>query len=116
MSKPAIPADFDEHALEAARRIASVDRARLKGGDEQFKAYVQVTIVDAMMFASAYVREPHVTVKSNMITISPAMPLADHEMDVLRALAARLKTGAAPHIRGGDVESMTWTEPVEEKA
>lgn len=91
MSKPTIPADFEDYALDMARRIASVDRARLKGGDEQFKAYVQVTIIDAMMFASAYVREPHVMVKSNSIVMSPAMPLADHEMDVLRAIANRLK-------------------------
>jgi hypothetical protein len=127
------PAYFDEHALEAARRIASVDRARLKGGDDQFKAFVQVTIVDAMLFASAYAREPHVTVKGNSIMMSPAMPMADHEMDVLRAIASRLKgnglnadddgqsrpLSAHAHAhRGSDAtrNGRVWTEPVEEKA
>lgn len=118
MSKPTPPADFDEYALDMARRIASVDRARLKGGDDQFKAYVQLTIVDAMMFASAYVREPHVMVKSNTIVMSPAMPLADHEMDVLRAIAYRLKF---PPLRpwspvDGTVDAPAAVLPVEEKA
>jgi hypothetical protein len=131
MSKPTPPADFDDYALDMARRIASVDRARLKGGDEQFKAYVQITIVDAMLFASAYCREPHVMVKSNTIVMSPAMPLADHEMDVLRAIASRLKGNGldsddGARIRPLQADSHThqgtdvaangrvWTEPVEE--
>ncbi|AMM14226.1 hypothetical protein AX768_09095 [Burkholderia sp. PAMC 28687] len=91
MNKPAIPVDFDDYALDMARRIASIDRARLPGSTAQFTAVIQATIVDAMLFASAYAREPHVMVKGNSIVMSPAMPMADHEMDVLRAIASRLK-------------------------
>jgi hypothetical protein len=91
MSRPTPPSDFDEHALDMAKRIASIDRARLPGSTPQFIAVVQCALVDAMMLAAGYALEPHVTVKRNSIEISPAMPLADHEMDVLRALAWRLK-------------------------
>lgn len=124
MNKPAIPSDFDEYALDMARRVASIDRARLPGSTAQFVAVIQSTIVDAMLFASAYAREPHVTVKGNSIVMSPAMPMADHEMDVLRSIASRLKSNdlnpdGGPY-RPSQLYSHThhghvWIEPVDEE-
>jgi hypothetical protein len=95
MNKPLPPSDFDNYAMDMARRIASIDRARLPGSTPQFIAVIQAAMVDAMMFSAGYALEAHVTVKSNRITMSPAMPLCDHEMDVLRSIASRLKSTCA---------------------
>jgi hypothetical protein len=89
--KQTVPPDFEEYAIEQARRIAAIDRCRLPGSEAQFKAIVQIAIADAMMFAAELRRRPHITIHSNRIELSPSMPLADHEMDVLRALASRIK-------------------------
>jgi hypothetical protein len=128
MSRPTPPAEFDEYALDMARRIASIDRARLPGGKPQFLAVIQTALVDAMMFAAGTALEPHVTVKASSIAFSPAMPIADHEMDVLRSIAHRLKPSASnfrnfassstENVRdSGDSSTngaRVWTEPVEE--
>lgn len=87
----ALPAEFEAYALEHARRIAQVDRHRLKGGDEQFAAMIRAAIADAMVHAAQLRRVPHITIHGNHIEFSPAMPLSDHEMDVLRTLASRIK-------------------------
>jgi hypothetical protein len=102
MSKipPTPPAEFDLYALEQARRLAQVDRHRLKGGDVQFKAMIQCAIVDAMMHAADLRRRPHITVHSTHIELSPAMPLSDEEMAVLRRLASRIKANTG---EGGEV-------------
>lgn len=89
--KETVPPDFEEYAMEQARRIAAIDRCRLPGSDAQFKAIVQIAIADAMMFAAELRRRPHITIHSNRIELSPAMALSDHEMDVLRSLASRIK-------------------------
>lgn len=89
--KQTVPPDFEEYAIEQARRIAAIDRCRLPGSDAQFKAIVQIAIADAMMFAAELRRRPHITIHSNRIELSPAMQLSDHEMDVLRSLASRIK-------------------------
>jgi hypothetical protein len=47
-----IPAEFDRHALEVARGIASIDRARLPGSTTQFVAILQTAIVQSMMMAA----------------------------------------------------------------
>lgn len=130
MSRPTPPAEFDEYALDMARRITSIDRARLPGSTPQFLAVVQCALVDAMMHAAGTALEPHVTVKASSIVFSPAMPIADHEMDVLRALAHRLKSNGRDTGADGAISPLSadahvhqrsdaagngrvWTEPVE---
>lgn len=44
------PADWDRHALEVARGIASLDRSKTRPA--QFVAIIQEAIVDAMMRAA----------------------------------------------------------------
>lgn len=39
---------FDEYAAQVAKRLAAVDRHRLKGGDVQFEAILHSAIVEAM--------------------------------------------------------------------
>ncbi|SKC78442.1 hypothetical protein SAMN05445504_2393 [Burkholderia sp. CF099] len=46
------PAAWDRHALEVARGIASIDRARLPGSTTQFVAILQCAIVESMMIAA----------------------------------------------------------------
>lgn len=46
------PAEFDRHALEIARGIASIDRSRLAGSTAQFVAILQEAIVQSMQIAA----------------------------------------------------------------
>ncbi|WP_227242433.1 hypothetical protein [Paraburkholderia caribensis] len=52
MSAKTPPAEWDCHALEVARGIASIDRARLPGSTTQFVAILQTAIVQSMMMAA----------------------------------------------------------------
>lgn len=45
------PAEWDRHALDVARRIATIDRSKLPGLTTQYVAILQEAIVGSMMMA-----------------------------------------------------------------
>ncbi|QTD90810.1 hypothetical protein [Burkholderia anthina] len=93
MSKRTPPADWDRHALEVARGIASIDRAKLPGLTTQFVAILQTAIVDAMMMAAeGTLARPAVTIRAGEIQLNAAgLALTDAECETLRAIAERMR-------------------------
>lgn len=46
-------ASFDEYAAQVAKRLAAIDRDRLKGGDVQFVAVLHCAVVEAIVYGHA---------------------------------------------------------------
>jgi hypothetical protein len=83
------PAAWDRHALEVARGIASLDRAKIPPA--QFTAIVQTAIVGAMMLA-ADESAPSITLRPAEIRINAAgIALTEIECEVLRGVAERMR-------------------------
>lgn len=93
MSKRTPPAEWDRHALEVARGIASLDRSKLPGLTTQFVAILQSAIVDAMMMvADGSLGRPAVTIRAGEIQLNAAgLALTDAECEVLRGIAERMR-------------------------
>ncbi|WP_175784632.1 hypothetical protein [Burkholderia ambifaria] len=93
MSKRTPPAEWDRHALEVARGIASLDRSKLPGLTTQFVAILQSAIVDAMMMvAEGSLARPAVTIRAGEIQLNAAgLALTDAECEVLRGIAERMR-------------------------
>ncbi|WP_176048169.1 hypothetical protein [Burkholderia sp. BCC1644] len=93
MSTRTPPAEWDRHALEVARGIASIDRSKLPGLTTQFTAILQSAIVDAMMMvAEGTLARPAVTIRSGEIQLNAAgLALTDIECEMLRAIAERMR-------------------------
>ncbi|MDR8102469.1 hypothetical protein KPB04_12095 [Burkholderia cenocepacia] len=103
MSPRTPPADWDRHALEVARGIASIDRAKLPGLTTQFVAILQSAIVDAMMMvAEGSLARPAVTIRAGEIQLNAAgLALTDAECETLRGIAERIRRVAeARHAEG----------------
>lgn len=54
---------FDEYAAAVAKRLAAVDRNRLKGGDVQFVAVLHSAIVEALIYGHAHAQGASITAK-----------------------------------------------------
>ncbi|WP_233343492.1 hypothetical protein [Burkholderia cepacia] len=93
MSTRTPPAEWDRHALEVARGIASIDRSKLPGLTTQFTAILQSAIVDAMMMAAeGTLSRPAVTIRCGEIQLNAAgLALTDAECETLRAIAERMR-------------------------
>lgn len=93
MSPRTPPAEWDRHALEVARGIASIDRSKRPGLTTQFTAILQQAIVDAMMMAAdGTLSRPAVTIRCGEIHLNAAgLALTDIECEVLRTIAERMR-------------------------
>jgi len=93
MSKRTPPAEWDRHALEVARGIASLDRSKLPGLTTQFVSILQSAIVDAMMMvAEGSLARPAITIRAGEIQLNAAgLALTDAECEVLRGIAERMR-------------------------
>ncbi|WP_176077480.1 hypothetical protein [Burkholderia dolosa] len=91
MSPRTPPADWDRHALEVARGIASLDRSNIPAA--QFRAIVHTAIVDGMLMAAeGSLARPAITIRAGEIQLNAAgVALTDAECEVLRAIAERMR-------------------------
>ncbi|KVN25614.1 hypothetical protein WJ63_15910 [Burkholderia pyrrocinia] len=87
------PAEWDRHALEVARGIASIDRSKLPGLTTQFVEILHKAIVDSMMLAAeGKLARPGITVRCGEIRLNaPGVTLTDAECEVLRTIAERMR-------------------------
>ncbi|HIE4429998.1 TPA: hypothetical protein ACXM9H_000969 [Burkholderia multivorans] len=89
MSTRPPPAEWDRHALEVARGIASIDRSKIK--PVQFVDVLHQAIVGAMFVASEGAR-PAITIRCGEIQLNAAgLALTDVECEMLRAIAERMR-------------------------
>lgn len=94
MTAQTIPAEWDIHALKAARNLASIDRSRLPGSTTQFVAILQEALLAGMRFATddRDARGPQqcILIEHSFIRLA-GVKVSDEEMATLRAIADRLK-------------------------
>lgn len=101
MSPRTPPADWDRHAIEVARGIASIDRAKLK--PSQFVDAVQHAVLGAMQVAADPVPgRPAITIRAGEIQLNATgLALTDAECETLRDIAERIRRVAEARLAEG---------------